>query len=409
MNRSTSVRRNGSTIEKQKPGSKKYMRKLFTIFFFIAFCCTSYSQQNDTALINALIKDIAASQVKADGEFYKGMFPSFRECGGSPHNYQPDNNIFFTSITAFGFRNMLPALDNDNKKIAENIIANAASAYPYYKDQFGDPFYNFWPTHAPIMPHTYYFKYLKGIFGQGEDADDTVMILMTSEDNDSNNNIVKKRLIEVSNKSTGRQIISTYKKYRDVPAYSTYLGKRMTPDFDFAVQCNILYFMYDRHLPFTTQDSATLKLLTSMVQKREYMKAPVYLSPYYVKSSILIYHLTRLMGVSKIAELEQYKQQLINDIHTLLVKSNNVMDQIILRTSLLRLGATAPALDLHSIKEFEESNQRQYIFFQARAAFSYPTPFKQIFLHWSYITYYFYCPAYNKTLWLEYLVARNKN
>jgi len=85
------------------------------------------------------------------------------------------------------------------------------------------------------------------------------------------------------------------------------------------------------------------------------------------------------------------------------------MDQIILRTSLLRLGAKAPPLNISSIKEFENSNQNQYIFFQARAAFSYPTPFKQIFLHWSYITYYFYCPAYNKTLLLEYLFLKNNS
>ena len=84
------------------------------------------------------------------------------------------------------------------------------------------------------------------------------------------------------------------------------------------------------------------------------------------------------------------------------------MDQIILRTSLIRLGEKAPQLDLHNIAEFEKSNQQQYIFFQARAAFSYSTPFKQVLLHWSYITYYFYCPAYNKILWLEYLVEKNK-
>jgi len=247
MKRSTSVRRNGSAIEKQKPGSKKYMRKLFTIFFFIAFCCTSYSQQNDTALINALIKDIAASQVKADGEFYKGMFPSFRECGGSPHNYQPDNNIFFTAISAFALRNMLPTLSYSNQKIVRDIIEKASSAYTYYKDQFGDPFYNFWPTHAPIMPHTYYFKYLKSVFGQGEDADDTVMILMTDDNDDSANTVVKKRLVDVANKSNGRNIISTYKKYKDIPAYSTYLGTRMTPDFDFAVGWR------DQYQPVTDQ------------------------------------------------------------------------------------------------------------------------------------------------------------
>ena len=386
------------------------MQRLFISLSLLTLLNTCFAQSrcNDTALINALIKDIAASQVATDGEFYKGMFPSFRACGGAPHNYQPDNNIFFTGIAAFALKNMLPKLNETNKKIAQQIIANAVSAYPYYKDQLGDPFYNFWPGNAPILPHTYYFKYLKGIFGQGEDADDTVMILMTGDNDDSSNAILKRRLIEVANRSNGRKIISTYKKYRSIPAYSTYLGKRMAPDFDFAAQCNILYFMYDKRLPFTTQDTATLNLLTQMVQNREYMKAPVYISPYYVKSSILIYHLTRLMAAFNIPELEQYKQQLVNDIQSLLNKSNNVMDQVILRTSLLRLGNVAPDLDIYSIKEFEESNQQQYIFFQARAAFSYPTPFKQIFLHWSYITYYFYCPSYNKVLWLEYLVEKNK-
>jgi hypothetical protein len=84
------------------------------------------------------------------------------------------------------------------------------------------------------------------------------------------------------------------------------------------------------------------------------------------------------------------------------------MDQIILRTSLLRLGENAPPLALNSIDEFEKSNQKKFIFFQARPAFSYPTPAKQILLHFSYFNSYFYCPAYNKILWLEYLVEKNK-
>lgn len=363
--------------------------------------------QADSLLINSLVKDIAATQVTTDGEFYKGMFPSFRECGGAPHNYQPDNNIFFTAVSAFALRNMLPHLSALNKLTAEDIIKKAAATYPYYKNQYSDPFYNFWPTHAPIMPHTFYFKYLKSVFGQGEDADDSVMILMTGDNDDSANAVLKQRLVEVANKSNNRNIISTYKRYKNVPAYSTYLGKRMTPDFDFAVHCNVLYFMYDKQFAFNKQDSATLHLVAQMVKEKLYMKAPVYLSPYYVKSSILIYHVARLIGAFNVPELNVYRQQLADDIQTLLAQSNNIMDHIILRTSLLRLGFAAPELDLYSIKEFEESNQQQFVFFQARAAFSYPTPFKQVFLHWSYIYYYFYCPAYNKILWLEYLVEKN--
>jgi hypothetical protein len=383
------------------------MRKIIPILCLVVLLkieC-AYSQ-NDSTLINSLIKDIAASQVTTNGEFYIGMLPSFRECGGAPHNYQPDNNIFFTAITTFTLKNLLPYLNSDNKKIAEKIIENAVVVFPNYKDQFGDPFYNFWPTHSPIMPHTYYFKYLKSVFGQGEDADDSVMILMASDNDDNNNNTLKRRLIEVSNLSN-KKIISTYKKYRSYPAFSTYLGERMTPDFDFCVHCNILYFTLSKKLPPVKQDSATLHLIVEMIKNREYMKAPTYLSPYYVKSSILIYHVTRLMGAFHIPELEKYKPQLIKDAESLLQTSNNVMNQIVLRTSLLRLGEKVPPLNINTIAEFENSNQKQYVFFQARAAFSYPTPFKQIFLHWSYITYYFYCPAYDKVLLLEYLIQRN--
>lgn len=372
-------------------------------------CVCGAAQQTDTALINALVLDIAAMQVQQDGEFYRGMFPSFRQCGGAPHNYQPDNNIFFTAISAFALSNMLPHLDAHNKVVVQEMIHKAAAVYPNYIDQFGDPFYNFWPTHAPIMPHTYYFKYLKGVFGQGEDADDTVMILMTDgHTGDSTDKIVKDRLRATANLANpGRKIISTYKKYRNIPAYSTYMGLRMTPDFDFAVHCNIMYYMYDCQLPFTREDTATLDLLEQMVKHREYMTAPVYLSPYYVKSSILLYHVARLMGAFTIPKLEAYKPQLVKDIHALLNNSVSLMDHIMLRTALLRLGAAAPELELASITEFNESNQQQYVFFQARAAFSYPSPFKQVFLHWSYITYYFYCPAYNKILWLEYLALKN--
>lgn len=384
------------------------MRKIIFITLLSFFTLCAFAN-DDSILMHALIKEIASMQVKQDdGEFYRGMFYGSRECGGIPHNLQPDNNIFFTAITAFTLKKMIPYLAPQNKIIANSIIAKAVATYPKFRNRFGNPFYNFWPTNAPIMPHTYYFKYMKGIFGQGEDADDSVMILMSTENNDSSNRTIKKRMTEVSNFGR-KKIISSFKKYRTYPAYSTWLGYKMTPDFDFSVQCNIMYFIFEKHLPFTLQDEGTLALLTEMVKNREYLKHPVFISPYYVKTPVILYHLARLMGAFNIEKLEQYKPQLIADIRKELAISTNVIDQVILRTSLLRLKATAPPLDIHSIEEFDKSNQQKYIFFQARPAFSYPNPFKQIFLHFSYINYYFYCLAYNKTLWLEYLVEKNKS
>lgn len=382
------------------------MKKCSVLIFVLLFFQKSFCQSKDS-LIHALLLNIDSMQTKQDGEFYAGMFPSYRECGGAPHNYQPDNNIFYTAVAAFTLRNILPYLNADDKKIAEKIIANIQKIYPLFRNKHGYPYYGFWATEDPIMPHTYFYKYLKQIFGQGEDADDTVMILMTNKNNDDDNIFLKQRLEAVANLSK-RKIISTYKKYQRIPAYSTYLGSRTVPDFDFAVQCNILYFVLDKKLPFVKQDSGTLQLITEMVRNRDYMKTPVYISPYYVRSSILIYHVVRLMSAFHIPELDVYKQQLIDDAQKEFASSTNVMDKILLSTSLMQLGAKPGLPPFNSINDFENTNQKQFVFFQARAAYSYPTPLKQMMLHFSYINYYFYCPAYYKILWLENLVRQNR-
>ena len=382
------------------------MRKLLFISFLLLVGACS-SAQTDSALINALIKDIEASQLKQDGEFYAGMFPAYRESAGFPHNYQPDNNIFFTAITAFTLKKITPYLSIDNKEKILQISKNAALAYPHYKNHHGKPFYSFWPVNAPILPHAFFINRLSGILAQGDDADDSVMILLASDNNENDNKLLKERLIQVSNLKK-RKINSTFRRYRDIPAYSTYLGEKMHPDFDLAVQCNILYFVFEKKMPLVKEDSATIYLLTQILKNREYMKRPVYISPSYVRPAVLVYHLARLTEAFDIVELQLYREQLIDDATKLLVKATNVMDRIILRTALIRLGAQVSELTINSISDFEKTDQDKFVFFQARAAFAQPTPVKQIFLHWNYLIYSFYCKAYNKALWLEYLVLKNK-
>ena len=122
-----------------------------------------------------------------------------------------------------------------------------------------------------------------------------------------------------------------------------------------------------------------------------------------------MYHLARLMGKFEIAELKPFTVQLINDISDELNKKHDPMDKIILSTSLLRLGAATAPLSFSNLAEFENSRPDNFVFFQARAAFSYPSPFKQIMLHWSYLRYNFFCPVWNKVLLLEYLVEKHRH
>lgn len=387
-----------------------FMNRAFfiTLLFTLGILCCSAQPYKYQSLIDTLIENISSEQNIIKKDFYPGMFHNYRRLAAPPYNFQPDNNIFFSAIGAFTLKNIKPALNYSNQIALDTIIKKVVATYPYFKHKNGLPYYNFWPTGAPIMPNSLFFEYLTTIFIQGEDADDSAMVLMSSDANDSTSVILKNRMNAISNLGmANRNIKSTFKRFRKYPAFSTYLGSKMPVDFDFAVQCNLLYFTYDRRLPFSAHDKGTLDLITKMVEERLYMKRPVYISPYYVKPSILLYHLTRLMAAFKPASLEVFKPQLIKDLKLLQSKSNNTMEQILISTSLLRLGAASPQLIIASIADFEKSNQRKFVFFQARPAFWYRSPLKQIFLHLPYLNYQFYAPTYNKVLFLENLVLRD--
>lgn len=378
---------------------KSFAFILFLLFFF------KRTNAQDDVLINKLLADISSMQVKdGDKNFFTGTFPSYRECAGIPHNNQPDYNIFFTAEIAFILRNILPELSGDNKLIAEDIIKKAMASYKYYQNKSGLPFYTFWPTGKDVLPHSFWWHHFSKTFNRGDDADDTVLMLMSLNASDSVCRIVKQRMIEMSNRKGN--ITTTYKKYKDIPAYSTWLGTNTPPDFDFAVQCNIMYFIYDRKLSFTKQDSATIEVLKQMVKDRKYLKAPVFISPYYVTTPILLYHLGRLMGRFHIPALEIYKQQIIDDIRREIANAGNIMDRIILSTSLMRLGEKAD-LDITE-KEISAIGKEKFAFCQARAAYNFPAPLKHIFLHSHYLTYKFYSEACNETLLLEYLLEKKK-
>ena len=384
-------------------------RTLFLLLLFITSALSSKAQiKLYDNLIDSLIIEIRNEQIIQKKDFYPGMFYSYRGIAAPPHNYQPDNNVFFSAIGAFTLKNLRTRISEKNKIIIDSIVRKLVSTYPNFKHKQGFPYYNFWPTGAPIMPNSLFFEYLTPIFLQGEDADDSAMVLMSSDANDSISAILKNRMNEISNLSMPRRNIkSTFKRFRQYPAFSTYLGSKMPVDFDFAVQCNLLYFTYDRKLPFSKADIGTLALISKMVEERLYMSRPTYISPYYVKSSILLYHLTRLMAAFNPSSLEAFKPQLINDLKLLQREKNNTMEQILINTSLLRLGVETPLPQINSIAAFENSNQKKFVFFQARPAFWYRSPLKQIFLHLPYLNYFFYSPTYNKVLLLENLVLRD--
>ncbi len=386
------------------------VRKILMFWIMlVALQVRAYTQTSDSILINQLVKEIAAMQYTSEGKygFHPGMFYSYKKWAGQPNRYSPDNNIFYTGIVAFALQNMLPFLNEENKLISKSIIAKAAGSYHFYQNKKNLPSYFFWQNGKPIMPNTLFVYKLSNLIATSEDVDDSVMLLMTMQSADSSVQRLKLVMDSVANGKI-RRIKNTYKKYKSLPAHTTYLGKKMRVDFDMAVHCNVLYFLLEKKLPFNKNDSATLQIVTGMVANREYMTDPKFIAPYYITSPVILYHLTRLMGKFKIPVLEGYHEQLVADINLLLAKSNNIMDDIILSTSLLRLGKPAALLAINSFKDFNTSNQNNFVFYQARAASQLSNPFKRMLLNFNMLNYHFFCPAYNKVLLLEYLVENSK-
>lgn len=363
---------------------------------------------NDSTVISQLITDIAKMQYAEDGKynFHKGMFYSYKRFAGFPQRFTPDNNIFFTGLIAFSLKNLLPYLNEKDKEICKKIISNAADAYPYYQNKSAKPTYFFWEGGKPIMPNTYIVQHLSNTLATSEDIDDSIILLMATVTPDSA--ISQLKLIMDSAANGKRRVIkNTFKKYKNLRAHSTYLGSKMRVDFDFAVHCNVLYFLLQNKLPFNQYDSATVALLQQMIHSREYVRHPHYIAPYYIKPSVILYHLARLMGRFTIPSFEPYRKQIANDIKTLLQKSNNTLEDIILRTSLLRLGENVSYINIR-LEDFKNSNQNKFVFYEARAGSQLINPFKRIFINFNMLNYQFFCPAYNKVLLLEYLVERNR-
>ena len=384
--------------------------KIVCGFFLFVFLHQSkiYAQPYSIdSVITLLVTDIEKDQIKERGEFFPGMFYSFRGASAPPHNYQPDNNVFFTAIGSFTLRNLKPFVGIQHEKAIDSILHRSSRAFPSFQQKDGLPLYNFWPRGGKIMPHSFIAQHMTQKFNISEDADDTVMILMSLQNNDSANLYVKKRLMELSNGGSARKNIkSTFKRLRNYNAYTTYLGYKMQTDFDFAVQCNIMYFMYKKKMVNSKEDTATIDLLTEMVKERLYMTRPKFISPYYGYPSLLLYHLTRLMSTHHPAALELHKTTIINDLHALYAKAKYPLEKTILQTSLMRLGESPELPTEREIQEIRHIDQHKFSFFQARPAYWCRPLMKSIFLHVEWVNYHFFSPTHDKILLLENLAMR---
>jgi hypothetical protein len=306
----------------------------------------------------ALTTDYLIQKI-ADLQDETGLFPSFRSNPAIFYR-RSDTNIFFTAITVFTVQSLRSAVSPHVQHLIRQISERARTAFPIFQNKDGLDTYNFWPTRpSRHFPNGYLFRHFEH-FRIPDDIDDTAMIYLTQiaePPSTDTLNWLKAKLAQHANGSQRHQIKNTYPEYRNLRAYSTWFGKTMGVDFDACALSNVLFCIYQYNLPRNQHDADSLVYLRSVVESGRYVAEPFRCAPHYARTSLIIYHLARLMAAFTIPELESVRSRLIADAHRELNKTSNRLEQIILATSLRRLGEVLPTIDTdHIERDFDTFN-----------------------------------------------------
>jgi hypothetical protein len=366
---------------------------------------------NDSILITQLLQKIEQLQVKSDGIFPKGSIPSYRKYAHNPDRYKADINPFYTGLTAFTLLNIRDRLTSNQKAIADTIIKRARHTYSKFENRKKNGLtYNFWPTDTPqIFPNSGWLNLFNKTRALPDDMDDTVIILMSLEAQDSKAKAVHQLMQNHSNKVT-KTVNNTFEEYKNLPAYSTWFGKKMAIEFDICVLSNILFFVQKNQLEWTASDSACLALMVNAIKSNQIVNSAKYISPQYATTPIILYHLSRLMALKPISELEALKSNLINQALVALNNTSNFMEKVILSSSLIRWGETNPIIEVKKNDSLNDLIENEsFVFFIANMGSIYPNYLKKFLTQSKLGTFYYYSPAYNYVLLLENLILQKNN
>ncbi|WP_233207776.1 hypothetical protein [Siphonobacter sp. BAB-5405] len=352
------------------------------------------------ALLDAILKHLLSLQSQGDAYYPAGLFPSQRlktELGYR----REDSNIFFTAITVFTLQEIRTRLSPESQQCVDTITTQAAATYPLYQNKDGLATYNFYQTqpsrHFPngrLMHRTRHFKL-------PDDVDDTVMIYLITPRTPEENQWLKAKLRAHANTVKGWAETGP-QAFRKKKIYSTWFGENMPIDFDTSTLSNVLLWVFRQHLPLDAFDEDVLVFIDYSIRSGEYLKNPLELSAYYATTPLIMYHVGRLLA--EVPVLPDCRERLIQDMKA--YQCRTFMDQIMLATTLLRLGETVPALIPAdwSLKTLIQKSRNHY--FSIAPLLNY-YPQTRWLASWKLSHINWECPAHSLALVAEYLALQS--
>lgn len=368
-------------------------------------CISVRNYAQDSITTHVLLKRIAAQQIQYDDFFLQGIFPSYISQNQKFSTRKKDNNIFFNALIIYTLQQLKQYLDTADKKIADSIIQRSEPLFEKFRNRNGRDTYNFWRTDSA---YDYPYAGILRLFAKNitlpDDMDDTVLSLLALDVDDSTARAVHALMQNFVN-SDSNKVRTVIKAYDNLPAYSTWFGKKFPVVFDVSVLCNILSFVEHYKLELTKADSAGLSVIQSTIINNEHINRPEYASPYYPKTSLILYHVSRLMNNNSIPVLDSIRLKIITDAAKQLAQSKNILEKILLSSTILKLGYQPPEITPENLNEIETND---FCFFVGNVPSYFQNTFRKLATEKNFLLFYHYCPAFNDILLLENMLLNNR-
>lgn len=327
----------------------------------------------------------------------KGLFPSFRY-----HSWayrRKDNSAYFTATLIHSLSRLALYFSEEEKAMLEDIRQNACQGVAPFQNKQGLERYNFWKTHpADHFPNGWILGRWEH-FRPPDDADDSVMIYLMQNQPRKKAAWLMQHIDSYAN-GKRKQIKNTPPEYRELGAWCTFFCLDMPLGFDACVISNILYF--NRFYQFEENEAYcdSLEYLCRMIRQRDHLKRPEKVSPYYPRTSIILYHLSKLMSSFSVPELEVFRYDLSFAIEAELGKSENQSERLMLENAWMWMNHTLPE------PASKEISKTPFYFFVLPLTLEYEGWFYQTLAHkrWSHLR--FSCEALEIAFGIENQVLR---
>ena len=377
---------------------------LCLVLLVLTFKLSATSGVRDSILKQriAILNLIADLQFNNPSEVLNGSFPSYRKYYFSTKLKQEDN-VFFTSLVLFNIGQFSTQMHPDELTMIEKTKANAHIYIERFKNQSNQLTYNFWPRNPPqIFPNGGWLNRFNQKAALADDIDDCAITLLALG--------VKDSLAKAMQSKFGTYRVGLikpnrgfYKAYKNRPVYSTWLGTKMPKDVDLSVLTNVLLMHTIAKIPLNSTDSASLDLIVDLVKANKHITDPVFVSQHYAYSATIIYHIARLIYFSNYPPLLALKPILLNQALNLSKESKFPLEQLLLNTSILRLGGK---MDLPMSVNEVSLIDNDYPYFVANIACILNNPFKRIVNRSNIVRFDYYSYAFNLSLLYENLMFR---